>query len=357
MDTVQTLALRRIITEAAKKEASDLHMSVGSRPMYRVDGTLRPMDDEDVLTQDILHEITAALTTEAQRALLEEKRDLIFTHVFENKVRTKMHLFYQEGFLTLSMRFLSVNVKTLRELNTSNTIIQFSELRHGLVLIGGANGSGRTTLAMALMEEINRSRVEHILTIEDPIEYNLVSNKSIIDQREIGSDVVTLDSALEFAQKEDVDVLFVSNLSGVSAFRKVLELAAGGIYVIAIMNIDSSMMALEQIVASFEEHEKSHIQTLLADVLAGVVIQSLLPKIGGGFVSVHEVLLNNASVKTLIAANRLQQIDQIIKSSRTSGMVSFDHELAQYVRDQEISLDVARLVARDVQSLELLVKN
>ncbi|MBI4239575.1 Flp pilus assembly complex ATPase component TadA [Candidatus Uhrbacteria bacterium] len=355
MDTAQSLIFKRLLTDAAKKEASDLHLSVGSRPMIRVDGALRVMDDEDMMTQESLKGIVDAVTTDEQRAELNTKKDLIFTTVFDNRIRAKIHIFFQEGFFTVSLRFLSVNVKTLREMKLPESLFHFTHLQDGLVIIGGDNGSGRTTLAAAFLEEINRSSVKHILTVEDPIEYNLVSNKSIVNQREVGRDVPSIEEGLVYAQKEDVDAVFICDLGNERVIRKALELADAGILVFVIMNTNSSLTAIERIISSFDEHEQVLIRELLAQVLRGIIIQSLVPKIGGSFVTVHEVLLNNAAVKTFIQSNRLQQLPQVIKASRAEGMMSFDHELAKYVKDQEVTAEQAREVAKDKQTLELLL--
>lgn len=356
MDTTQTLAFRRMITESVKKSASDLHLSVGSYPMTRIDGNLKPMEEEEIMSEQSLRDIVDALVPQEKRDVLEQQRDIVFTSDFDGKIRAKIHIYYQEHFPSISLRFLSTTPKTLRELGCPQGFERFTALTGGLLIIAGPQNSGKTTLAAALLEHINRTRSARILTLETPLEYDLLSNKSIVNQREVGVDVKTFEDGLDFAQKDDVDVLFLSEFDKPSVIKRGLDLANAGVYVITIMNTDSAMRTIERIITGFEPHEEQHIRGLLANVLEGIIIQELIPQIGGGYLSVHEVLLNNPSVKTLITSNRIQQIDQVIKSSRGEGMMSFDHEIASLVRGQKISLEHAKEYAKDRETLDLLIR-
>lgn len=356
MDTVETLAFRKLLITTAKREASDLHLTIGSLPMIRVGGILQPVEDEELVTAVKIERIVDSIITQDQRERLERDRDLVIMKVFDDKIRTKVHIFYQEGFLTLSLRFLRLDVGTVRTLSVPKSIERFAALKNGLVIVGGHYGSGRTTLAMALIEHINQQRTEHILTIEHPIEYNLVGSMSIVNQREVGSDVNSFEDGLASIEKEDVDVIFISDLSNGTIVRRALELANAGILVFTVMDVSSAGKALEKLLSSFPPHEQVYIQELLGDVLRGVVIQYLLPKIGGGVAPLHEILINTPPVKALVLSNRLAQLDQTIASSRSEGMLSFDHELANLVKSRVVSLEHAREVARNRELFESLVK-
>ncbi len=356
MDTAGTLAFKSLLTEAVKKDASDLHLSVGSYPMIRTGGSLNGLEDNEIISERSIKDIVDLIIPQDKRDILEAHRDLIFTTVFDGKIRAKIHVFYQEHVLSVSVRFLNVTPKTLKELDCPSALDRFVAVSDGLLIIGGNQDSGRTTLAAAILEQINRTRSAHIITLEDPIEYDFLSNKSIVNQREIGSDTPSLIDGLAACTKEDVDVLFVSEFVDPEAIRKALDLANAGVYVITIMNTDSALHAIERIITSFAPHEEAHIRGLIADVLRGVIIQELVPKIGGGYASVHEVLLNTPSVRTLIVSNRLAQLDQAIKSSRGDGMISHDHELANLIRNQLVSLEHARAAAKDLETLESLIR-
>ncbi len=356
MDTAQSLTFRRLLTEEFKKGASDLHFTVGSRPSVRIHGALQVLETEELSTEASVRDVISSILSSDEQSTYAKQRDYIITRIFDDRIRCKIHFFYQEGLPAISFRFLSMAPKSLQDLNMPSQIGHFTTFKKGLLIITGGYGSGRTTLATGVLEEINRSRVEHIMTIEQPIEYNLVGNKGIVNQREVGSDVADFESALRYVQEEDVDVLLVSDMPTLDSIRRVLELAGAGIYVITIMNADSATRALEKIITLFEEHNQQHIRGLLADVLVGVVAQALLPGIGGSVIPVHEVLLNNESVKSMIVSGRLQQLDQLIKSSRGAGMISFDHELASLVRNSRILKDTALQFARDRATLETLLR-
>jgi twitching motility protein PilT len=356
VDTVETLSFRKMLVTAAKKDATDLHLTVGSPPMMRVDGVLEQIEGEEILTSLKIERIVASTTTPDQRERLATDRDIVIMNIFDNKIRAKVHIFYQEGSLTVSLRFLNLNVETIRELNLPPSIQSVAQLKNGLVIIGGHFGSGRTTLALALLEQINQSRVEHILTIESPIEYDMTGNKCIVNQREVGRDVNSFDAALDAIEKEDVDVVFVSELANASVTRKVLELANAGILVMIVMDVSSSEKALEKIISAFPSSEQGYITELLSDALRAVVVQYLLPRIGGGLVPVHEVLVNTSSVRSFILSQKFAQLGQIIASSRSQGMVSFDHELAGMVKNRIVSLEHAREVVHNADIFESLVK-
>ncbi|MBI4600152.1 Flp pilus assembly complex ATPase component TadA [Candidatus Uhrbacteria bacterium] len=356
MDTAETLSFRKMLVTAAKRDATDLHLTVGSPPMIRVDGILEPLEGEDILTSLKIERIVESMTSPDQRDRLAKERDIVVMTVFDNKIRGKVHIFFQESSMTVSLRFLTLNVETIRALNMPPAIEAIAVLKNGLVIVGGHFGSGRTTLALALLEHINRARVEHILTIEDPIEYDMVGNKSIVNQREVGRDVNSFDAALDAIEKEDVDVVFISELENTSATRKVLELANAGILVIAVMDVSSSDKALEKIISGFPSSEQTYITELLADALRAIVIQYLLPRIGGGLVPVHEVLVNTSSVRSFILSQKFSQLAQIIASSRAQGMISFDHELASMVKNRIVSLEHAREVVKNTDIFESLVK-
>lgn len=324
--------------------------------MIRLGSALKNLEEEDIVSEQSMKDIVDAIVPHEKREVLETKHDVIFVSVFDNKIRAKVHIFYQEQLPSVSLRFLSLTPKTLREMNCPPTLDRFTTLKDGLCIIGGNQDSGRTTLAAGILEQINRTRALHIMTLEDPIEYQVLSNTSIVNQREIGPDVDSFEAGLDVALKEDIDVLFVSDLRGMPVIRKCLEIASAGVYVIAIMNTDSCARAIESIIAHFPPSEEQYIRTLLSDVLAGVVIQQLIPEIGGGYQAVHEILLNTPTIRTLIVSSRFQQIDAAIKSSRGEGMASFDHGLAALARSQKISIESAREYARDRETLEALLR-
>ncbi|MEK7103243.1 MAG: ATPase, T2SS/T4P/T4SS family, partial [Patescibacteria group bacterium] len=347
MDTAQTLTLIRMVTTAARERATDLHINGGSAPMMRIDGTLRALTNEPIITQEFIEDILQTLLTEAMRTTLAQTKDFSFTHLFDNKVRAKVSIYYEEGRPAITMRLLDVKVRTLQELNAPDAIKTFAHLSNGLVLIAGNYGSGRTTLAMALLEEINRTHTSHIMTVERPIEYDMASNKSIVDQREVGEDVLSFEDALDHVQREDVDVLFVSEMTTQAEIMRVLDIANAGVLVYAIIESSSATHALEKLLSTVAAAEQEHARSLLTQCLEGVVVQRLVPRIGGGMVAVHEILRMQPSIQSFLLSNRMSQIAVFLKNSRDEGMMSLEHELARLVKNQEVLPDVAQTAAVD----------
>ncbi len=357
MDTTQTLTLIRMVTSAARERATDLHINGGTVPMMRIDGTLRALPGESIVTQEFIEEMLQSLLTPNMRAKLTETKDFSFTYLFDNKVRAKVSIYYEEGRPAISMRLLDVKVRTLQELNLPDTIKNFARLSTGLVLVAGTYGSGRTTLVMALLEEINRTDTLHIMTVERPIEYDMASNKSIVDQREVGDDVPSFEDALDHVQREDVDVLFVSELTTEGEVMRVLEIANAGVLVFAIVESSSATHALEKFLATVPVPEQEHARSLLAQCLEGVIVQRLVPRIGGGMVSVHEILRMQPSIQSFLISNRMNQISVFLKNSRDEGMMSMEYELANLVKNQEILPDVAHDAAVDKLLLSHLISS
>ena len=356
MDTTQTAILVRVLTKAVKLGASDLHFNIGFPPVSRVAGKLVTMDEEDIQTAGSITVVVKALFTEEQLKLLESARAVECTYEFEGKIRAKISAYYREKQISLTLRILDVHVRSLKDLKVSESVERLATATSGLLVIGGGQGDGRTTLAAGILEQINRTRAEHIMTLERPIEYNLVGNHSIIDQREVGSDVLSFADGLDQARSEDVDVLFISEMEDPAIIHRVLELANSGTFVIAILETDSSIHALEKILSSFSEQEQGYVRNLLADGLAGIVIQELVARIGGGMVAVHEVMINNAAIKTLILSNRTAQIGGVLRTSRAEGMMVMDHQLVNLVHTQEVGIETARAAARDHEAFETLVR-
>ncbi|MDP2655961.1 MAG: ATPase, T2SS/T4P/T4SS family [bacterium] len=355
MDTTQSLVLIRMLTGAARERATDLHINGGSVPMMRIDGTLRPLPGEEIVTQEFIGQMLESFLSPEVLEKLAETKDYSFTHLFDNKVRAKVSIYYEEGAPAISMRLLDVKVKTLQELNTPDSVKALAHLSSGLVLIAGTYGSGRTTLAMALLEEINRTRTVHVMTVERPIEYDLAGNKSIVDQREVGDDVATFEDALTHVQREDVDVVFVSELTTANQIMRVLEIATSGVLVFAIVDSASGVHAIEKILAALPPAEQEHARSLLSQCLEGVVAQRLVPRIGGGMVAVHEVIRTHPTIQAFIAGNRLAQISLFLKNNQDAGMANMEKELANLVRNKEILPQSAHDAAVDKEFLSHLI--
>lgn len=355
--TGATIAIDRILATAAQYGASDCHLSPGTPPILRVDGRLVALEGESIVTPDFVAEVAQDLLTPDQRQRLERDRQVVGTIARANKARYKTSFFYERDVLAVALRFLSPKLRTLKDLGLPPVVQTFAQLERGLVLITGPFGSGRTTTAGALIEEINRTRSEHIVTIEQPIEFLFGNVQSVIEQREVGRDAVSFEQALEAAAREDVDVIFVSDMDSPSVIQAVLDAAESSRLVISTMNTDSVLQTIEKMVTSFPEDEVRRVRVQLAGTLQGIVSQRLLPRVGGGRVAVAEVLVPTPPIRSVIRDGQIAQLANIVATARgEAGTTSLDRALAELVKTGEVQVDEALAHALDRDALRELVR-
>jgi len=351
METTQQTAINRILTRAAEYKASDLHLSIGNPPIVRVDGKLKPLQDEKILDPEFIKKIADSFLTEEQKEILEREKQVVMTYAFQNKARFKINIFFQKGYLNISLRLIPETIPELKVLGLPESVNNFASLSKGLLIIAGPFGSGRTTTAFSLIDQINKSRAEHMVTIEKPIEYLVSNEKSIVEQREVGRDTKSFEQALNLTLKEDVNVVMVSEMDEPSVISAALDVADSGRLLISLMNTDSVVKTVERIIESFPVDEQEAIRAKLADNLQGVLCQRLVPKAGGGRVAVAEVLIPNSAVRSIIKDGDISQINNILQTSRSEGMVSLDKSLSDLAKSGVISQDDAKKYAADKENI------
>ncbi len=356
MALAQNIALEHLLTRVAEYHASDLHLTVGSPPVLRVDSALTPLQEEPVVTPDFMETVLEQLLSEEQRAELTERRSIVFTYAFGNKARFKANVFYQKGYPSASLRYIAPRVLTLAELKLPDAVYRFTKLNRGLVIIAGPFGSGRSATVAALIDTINRERSEHILTIERPIEYLFENQQSIVEQREVGRDTPSFAEAIENSFQEDANVIMLSELETQDVIESALKIADAGRLVVSTMSTDTAVRTLEKIITSFPPDRQEQISVQLSEVLEGIVAQRLLPKTGGGSVAVTEVLLVSPAIRAVIRDGALAQIPTILQTSRGEGMMTLDTALAEAVKRGDISTEEALRHATDKETLQLQLR-
>lgn len=352
METPEIAIVHRILATAVKRRASNLHLSVGKQPIIRIDDQLAPIEEEEIITADFLEKAVNGLLNKDQQAVLEKNKEITFIFTLDNQIRFKVNIFFQRKYLSVNWQLIPLKVKTPTELGLPGIVNEFINLKEGLVIIAGPFGSGRTTTAVSFLEEINKTRAEHIVTIEKPIEFVFANKKSIIDQREVGQDVNSFADALENSQEEDVDVLMVEEINGPKEISLLLDIANAGTLVLVLMNTDSVIQTIEKVLLNFQSFERERIQNLLASVLEGILVQRLLPKIGGGLAVATEILIGTLAVKSIIREGKINQLRSVLQTSREEGMISLDKSLADLVREGKIEGDQALAQAIDKQEFK-----
>ncbi len=348
--------LNALMLTAAQQNASDLHLAVGRRPTLRVDGTLVSLGSEPILTPEDTQGLVLSMLTPVQKEKFLKFGDLDFSYAFEDKVRFRVNVFFQRGFMAAALRLIPAQIRTIEELNLPSILREFTKLNQGFVLIVGPAGHGKSTTLAALVDEINHNRTEHIITIEDPIEYLFVQDKSIVSQREVKSDSPTFHRALRSLLRQDPDVVLIGEMRDQESISTALTAAETGHLVFSTLHTNSAAQTIDRIIDSFPANQQGQISSQLAAVLVGIVSERLMPRIEGGRVPACEVMFVNSAIRNLIREKKVYQIDLVIETSTQEGMTSLNRSLAELVRRKEISLENAELYSLNPAELRVLLE-
>jgi len=341
MGTTDTLIINRILGAAAERKASDLHFAAGNYPTLRVNGKLINLDNEEVVTPDFIEQLLVFFFADEALSLLKENKNATIIYEWLNQMRLKIKVFYQKGIPSLAIHLIPEMIPELNALGLPHNIEKIANLTKGLVIIGGTFGSGRSTTTAALLNYINNQRSENIVTIENPLEFLLANNKSIISQREVGKDVNSVEDALQQALDQDIDVVMVNQADTYEEWNLILKHAEAGRLVFVMMTTETSTLALERIINCFPDNERDWARELLVNNLEAVLIQRLLPRVGGGLAMAVELLLMNQAVAGSIKEDKLYQLFSILQSNRELGMLALDVSLIELVRTGEVAKEDA----------------
>lgn len=356
MDTQDKLVIDRILSTVAGQKASDLHLSVGNPPIIRLNDHLITLEGEQVITPDFMQNFVDSVLDKDQKKTLENAKEVVLAYQFQKQARFRINIFYQKGMLAAYLRLIGDKILPLQQLGLPASIENLAMLKKGLIIVSGSFGSGKTTTSASMIDHINKNKSAYILTIERPVEYIFTNQLSIIEQREVGRDTVSYEQALANITQEDVDVLFLSELNGAATIRDVLNIAASGRLVIANVEADTIVKALELIINEFPSDEQRQIQDQLALNMEAVICQRLLPRVGGGRVAIAEIMTSTPPIKSLLKEGSLYQLTNIIQTSRDEGMVSLDWSLAELVKTGQVQLNDALEHAADPQQLRYMLQ-
>lgn len=326
--------------------ASDLHLSSGLAPLMRVDGELKRLDHPP-LTALTLNQLLQDIMNEEQRSSFAKNCETDFSLDIAELARFRVNVFQQERGPSAVFRIIPTTILSLQQLNLPTVISTVVDKPSGLVLVTGPTGSGKTTTLAAIIDHINEQRQQHILTIEDPIEFVHHSKKSLIHQREVGRDTRGFNEALRSALREDPDIILVGELRDLETMRLAMTAAETGHLVLATLHTNSATKAINRIIDVFPAAEKSMIRTMLSESLNAVIAQSLLKKEGGGRVAALEIMLCNAALKHMIREDKIAQMVSVLQTGREEGMFTLDQHLAELVKNQVVAVETARAYAVD----------
>lgn len=343
--------IKKILESAIGEKASDVIISVNYPPTIRVVGQLIPLPKEKRVSVEEAKGLAFSLMNEDKKRKFLAEKEVDFSYNFESKARFRVNVFSQKDFISVAMRLIEVDIRTIEDLSLPPVLHEFINKSQGLVLITGASGQGKSTTLAALLDEINKTRAVHIITIEDPIEYLYKPQKAVVEQREIGADSISFGKALKAIFRQNPDVIMVGEMRDLETIATTITAAETGHLVFATLHTNSASQSIHRIIDVFSPEQQNQIRFQLAGSLLAVVSQRLVPKIKGGFVPVCEVMICNTAISNLIRENKVHEIPVVIETSLREGMRTQNRSLADFVRSNEVSLKDA--MANSFNPLEL----
>jgi twitching motility protein PilT len=347
--------LGTLLETVVKEEGSDLHLSEGRHPTIRVGGFLVPLLNQPVLSKQDMGGFTQILLDKTNRDLFFAEKEVDFSYAFGSEARFRGNGYFQQGAIGFALRLIPRKIRTLEELHLPNALESFAQKQQGFFLVVGPVGHGKTTTLAAMIDMINASRSEHIVTIEDPIEYIFEPKKSIIDQREVRIDTKNFHQALHSAFRQDVDVIMVGEMRGLETIATAVTAAETGHFVLSTLHTNNAGQTIDRIIDSFPSGQQDQIRIQLAGSLAGIFSQRLIPRISGGLVPAYELLVNTTATANIIREGRTHEIGSVIETGLEHGMVSMDRSLVELVRAGEITVENAYLHSYSPQALEKML--
>jgi len=345
-----------LLEEVVKKKASDLHLQVGLPPMLRVDGKLVPVSGADLLSDEAVETLIFAILDEDQKQILLKDKEFDFSFAFGDLGRFRVNAFHERGNLAAALRLIPNEILSIEQLGLPPIVSKFADYPRGLVLVTGPTGSGKSTTLAAMIHKINMERAEHIITIEDPIEYTHRSKRSVIVQREVHYDTYSFSAALRSALREDPDVVLIGEMRDLETIASAITIAETGHLVFATLHTNSAAQSIDRMIDVFPPHQQPQIRSQLSNILMAIASQRLIPAIGGGRIAAAEILIATPAVRNIIREGKTHQLEAVIQTGSEFGMQSMDKTLVQLVHNGSISYDDARQYAVDIEELDRLMR-
>jgi len=348
--------LNDLLLTTARQNASDLHLAVGRYPILRIDGVLIPLQKESLLTPEMTENLIFNLLAPEQKEKFLKEKEIDLSYSFEDKARFRINVFYQRGYMAAALRLIPAQIKTLEELNLPPILHDFTKLSQGFVLVVGPAGHGKSTTLAALLDEINHSRTDHIITIEDPIEYMFSQDKCIVSQREVKTDTLDFHNGLRSLLRQDPDVIMIGEMRDTESIAMAMTAAETGHLVFSTLHTNSASQTVDRIIDSFPAEQQGQISSQLAATLVGIVSERLIPRIEGGRLPACEIMISNPAIRNLIRERKAYQIDLVIETSFQEGMLTLNRALVDLVKKKAISLENAELYSLNPSELRILLE-
>ena len=352
---VQDVHLNDLLATMVEAGASDLHLAAGSRPMIRLHGELSPLDEHPVLTPPVIQRVLYAVMTQRQREKVEENLELDFAHSVPGRARFRVNIYRQRGSFGAAFRVIPHDIKALEALGLAPVIANFASLPRGFVLVTGPTGSGKSTTLASLIDLANRQRKDHIMTVEDPIEFMHRSKSCLINQREVEEDTWSFANALKHVLRQDPDIILVGEMRDLETISVALTAAETGHLVFATLHTQDAAQTIDRVIDVFPSHQQQQVRVQLAGTLQGVVCQTLCKtKDGLGRVVATEVLVATPAIRNLIREGKTHQIYSAMQAGAKHGMHTLDQHLAELVKTNQITYELGLEKAHHLEDFNRL---
>jgi len=346
---------KEILTYAVSKGASDCHIVPGEAPIIRVDGVLEKIPGQNTLRPEESEQLIYATLRPEYATRLKSEKEVDFSFGFDG-ARVRTNIYFERGEVAASYRFITDKIRLFDELKLPPIIQEFGNREQGLVIISGPTGHGKSTTIAALIEYVNQNFSKHIVTVEDPVEYIFVNKKSVVSQRELGTDTLSFPRALRSVLREDPDVVFVGEMRDLETFEAALTIAETGHLVFTTLHTNSAAQTPDRIIDIFPKNQQGQVRQQVANILAGIISQRLIRRAAGkGRIVACEIMVANSAVRSLIREAKTHQLQSVIQTSASEGMITLDKVLADFVSRGEISLEEALKWASDIKQFKQMV--
>ncbi|MCA9348584.1 type IV pilus twitching motility protein PilT [Candidatus Saccharibacteria bacterium] len=350
------LRIEALLEEVVKRKASDLHLQVGLPPMLRVDGSLVQVAGTEKLSEEEVERLVFAILDEDQKQILLKDKEFDFSFAFGDMGRFRVNAFHGSGNIAAALRLIPNEILSIDQLGLPDIVKKFAEYPRGLVLVTGPTGSGKSTTLAAIIGKINQERAEHIITIEDPIEYTHKSQKSVVIQREVHYDTYSFSAALRSSLRQDPDVVLIGEMRDLETIAAAITIAETGHLVFATLHTNSAAQSIDRMIDVFPPHQQPQVRSQLSNILMAICSQRLVPAIGGGRIAASEIMIATPAVRNIIREGKTHQLDAVIQTGAEFGMQSMDKTLVELIHAGTINYDEARNFAVDIEELDRLMR-
>jgi twitching motility protein PilT len=344
--------IQALLDTVVSEGGSDLHLSVGNHPILRISGALVPLLQHPVLTPEQTASMLQAIAPAHRFEAFAREQSIDFSYAHGPKTRFRVNGYTVQGSVAIALRLIPSEIRTFEALNLPPILEVFSQRAQGFFLVVGPVGQGKSTTLATIIERINETRAEHIVTIEDPIEYLFEQKKSLIHQREVHIDTPSFSAALKSAFREDVNVIMVGEMRDQETISSAVTAAETGHLVLSTLHTNNASQTIDRIIDMFPPNQQDQVRVQLAGSLAGIFSQRLIPRVSGGQLPAYELLINNSAVANLIREGRTHEIPTVIQTSSQEGMIDMDRSLAELVRRGEATIEHAYERANDPKTFE-----